>query len=113
MTHISDPEWFHRFSCPASPETSLVSLGEFFFLLQHYVFIAENQWYPTPVLLPGKSHEWRSLEAAVHGVAEGQTRLSYFPFTFHFHALEKKVATTPLFFPGESEGLGSLVGCHL
>ena len=28
-------------------------------------------------------------EAAVHGVAEGQTRLSDFPFTFHFHALEK------------------------
>ena len=28
---ISDPDWFHPFSCPASPETSLVSLGEFFF----------------------------------------------------------------------------------
>ena len=27
--------------------------------------------------------------AAVHGVAEGQTRLSDFIFTFHFHALEK------------------------
>ena len=27
---ISDPEWFHSFSCPASPETSLVSLGDFF-----------------------------------------------------------------------------------
>ena len=26
-------------------------------------------------------------KAAVHGVAEGQTRLSDFPFTFHFHAL--------------------------
>ena len=30
---------------------------------------------------------------AVHGVAEGQTRLSDFSFTFHFHALEKKMAT--------------------
>ena len=28
-------------------------------------------------------------KAAVHGVAEGQTRLSDFPFTFHFHALEE------------------------
>ena len=27
-------------------------------------------------------------KAAVHGVAEGRTRLSNFPFTFHFHALE-------------------------
>ena len=30
---------------------------------------------------------------AVHGVAEGQTRLSDFTFTFHFHALEKEMAT--------------------
>ena len=28
-------------------------------------------------------------KAAVHGVAEGQTQLSNFTFTFHFHALEK------------------------
>ena len=32
-------------------------------------------------------------KAAVHGVAEGQTRLSDFTFTFHFHALDKEMAT--------------------
>ena len=32
-------------------------------------------------------------KAAVHGVAEGLTRLSNFTFTFHFHALEKEMAT--------------------
>ena len=32
-------------------------------------------------------------KAAVHGVAEGQTRLSDFTFTFHFHELEKEMAT--------------------
>ena len=32
-------------------------------------------------------------KAAVHGVAEGQTRLRDFTFTFHFHALEKEMAT--------------------
>ena len=32
-------------------------------------------------------------KAAVHGVAEGRTQLSDFPFTFHFHALEKAMAT--------------------
>ena len=32
-------------------------------------------------------------KAAVHGVAEGQTRLSDFTFTFHFHALKKGMAT--------------------
>ena len=31
--------------------------------------------------------------AAVHGVAESQTWLSDFTFTFHFHALEKEMAT--------------------
>ena len=31
--------------------------------------------------------------AAVHGVAKSQTRLSNFTFTFHFHALEKEMAT--------------------
>ena len=31
--------------------------------------------------------------AAVHGVSKSQTRLSDFPFTFHFHALEKEMAT--------------------
>ena len=52
-------------------------------------------------------------KAAVHGVAEGRTRLSDFPFTFHFHALEKEMATHPRFLPGESQGWGSLVGCRL
>ena len=32
-------------------------------------------------------------QAAVHGVAEGQTRLSDFTFTFQFPALEKEMAT--------------------
>ena len=33
---------------------------------------------------------WKS---AVHGVTEGRTQLSDFTFTFHFHALEKEMAT--------------------
>ena len=32
-------------------------------------------------------------KASVHGVAESRTRLSDFTFTFHFHALEKEMAT--------------------
>ena len=31
--------------------------------------------------------------ATVHGVTKSQTRLSDFTFTFHFHALEKGMAT--------------------
>ena len=32
-------------------------------------------------------------QAAVHGVLKNQTRLSDLTFTFHFHALEKAMAT--------------------
>ena len=61
-------------------------------LLQpHGLYSQRRQCHPTPVLLPGNSHGvwW----AAVHGVAEGWTQLSNFTFTFHFHALEKEMAT--------------------
>ena len=51
--------------------------------------------------------------AVVHGVAKSRTWLSDFPFTFHFHVLEKEMATHSVFLPGESQGWGSLVGCHL
>ena len=50
----------------------------------------------TPVLLPGKSHGQRSLgrrTPAVHGVSKSWTRMSDFTFPFHFHALEKEMAT--------------------
>ena len=40
-------------------------------------------------------------------------RPSDFTFTFHFHALEKKMATHSSVQPGESQGQGSLVGCRL
>ena len=55
--------------------------------------------------------------AAVHGVTEGQTWLSNFTFTFHFHALEKEMATHSSVLtwriPGmeEPDGLPSL-GSH-
>ena len=49
--------------------------------------------------------------AAVHGVARSQTQLSDFTFTFmHWR---RKRQPTPVFLPGESQGLGSLVGCRL
>ena len=49
--------------------------------------------------------------AAVHGVAEGQTRLSDFTFTFHFHAWRRQWHPTPVLLPGKSHGWRSLVGC--
>ena len=51
--------------------------------------------------------------AAVHGVAKSRIQLSDFTFTFHFPALQKEWQPTLVFLPGESQGRGSLVGCHL
>ena len=43
-----------------------------------------------------------------------RTRLSDFTFTFHFHALEKEMAThSSVVVPGKSQGQGSLVDCRL
>ena len=52
-----------------------------------------RRWHPTPVLLPGKSHGGRSLVGCSPWGRESQTGLSDFTFTFHFHALEKEMAT--------------------
>ena len=49
-------------------------------------------------------------QAAVHGVTKSRARLINFTFTFHFHALEKEMATRPMFLPGESHGQRSLEG---
>ena len=52
-------------------------------------------------------------QAAVHEVAKSWTRLSNFTFTFHFHALEKEMATHSGILAWRIPGRGSLVGCRL
>ena len=52
-------------------------------------------------------------KAAVHGVAEGRTQLSDFTFTFHFHALEKEMATHCSVLAWRIPRTGSLVGCRI
>ena len=46
-------------------------------------------------------------KAAVHGVARSQTRLSDFTFTFHFHALEKEMATHSSVLAWRIPGMGA------
>ena len=70
----------------------------FSFVLFHFCLLLELQFGKgngTPLQYsclenPMDGGAWR---AAVHGVAEGQTRLRDFTLTFHFHALEKEMAT--------------------
>ena len=50
-----------------------------------------RQWHPTPVLLPGKSHGWRSLvRYTPWGLEELDTTEC---LHFHFDELEKEMAT--------------------
>ena len=89
---------------------------------------------PTPVFLPGESQGRGNLVAvcgvaqhsrlenptdagawwaAVHGVAESRTRLSNFTFPFHFHALEKEMATHSSVLAWRVPGTEEPVGCRL
>ena len=51
--------------------------------------------------------------AAIRGVAKNQTRLSDFTFTFHFHALEKEVATHSSVLAWRIPGMGEPGGLPL
>ena len=51
--------------------------------------------------------------AATHGVAKSRTQLSNFTFTFHFHALEKEMATHSSVLAWRIPGTGSPMGCYL
>ena len=48
--------------------------------------------------------------AAVHGVAKSRTRLSDYTFPFHFHALEKEMATHSSVLARRIPGMGELGG---
>ena len=52
-------------------------------------------------------------KAAVHGVARSRTPLSDFTFTFHFHALEKEMATHSSVLAWRIPGTGEPGGCRL
>ena len=69
-----------------------------------------RQWHPTPGLLPGKSHGWRSLV----GCSPWGCEESDMTERLHFHfSLSCTGEPTPVFLPGESQGWRSLVGCRL
>ena len=51
--------------------------------------------------------------AVVHGVAKSQTRLNDFTFTFHFHALEKEMATHSSVLAWRIPGTAEPGGCCL
>ena len=103
---IANPSAFCHF------ENAIYTLKNIFIYIYMY---QRRQWHPTPVLLPGESHGWRSLVGSMGLRRVGHdwaTSLSLFTF-MHWR---KKWQPTLVFLPGESQGqeLGGLpsIGSH-
>ena len=77
------------------------------------IYIREGNGNPLQYSCLENPMDGGAWQAAVHGVAESRTRLSDFTFTFHFHALEKEMATHSSVLAWRILGTGSLVGCCL
>ena len=74
------------------------------------IMFQRRQWHPTPVLLPGKSHGWRSLiGCSPWGLEEWDTteRLQFHFSLFTLMHWRRKWQPTPVFWPGESQGRGA------
>ena len=63
-----------------------------------------RQWHPTPVLLPGKSHGWRSLVGCCPWGREESDTTERLHFHMHWR---RKRQPTPVFLPGESRDSGA------
>ena len=78
-----------------------------------YVYAGEGNGTPLQYSCLENPMDGGAWWAAVHGIAKSRTRLSDFTFTFHFHALEKEMATNSCVLAWRIQGQRSLVGCHL
>ena len=79
-------------------------------LLDHIATLGEGNGNPLQYSCPEKPMDGGAWWAAVHGVAKSRTGLSDFTFTFHFHALEKEMATHSSVLAWRIPGTGEPVG---
>ena len=77
------------------------------------LFWRRRRWHPTPVLLPGKFHGWRSLVGCSPWGCKEWTHWATSLSIFTFMHWRRKWQPTPVFLPGESQGWRSLVGGYL
>ena len=108
---------FPQMLTKAGPRPGLGKMGGIYFLDKHVwsiSYVPEKAMAPHSGTLAWKI-PWTEKPGRLQslGSLRVKTRLSDFTFTFHFHALEKAMAPTPVFLPGEFQGRGSLVGCRL
>ena len=70
------------------------------------MFYRRRQWYPTPVLWPGKYHGWRSLVGCSPWGREESDTTERLHFHFRFPALEKAMATHSSILAWRIPGMG-------
>ena len=69
------------------------AMSDLYFLDKTKVCVREGNGTPLQYSCLGDPVDGGAWWAVVHGVTRSRTQLSDFPFTFHFHALEKEMAT--------------------
>ena len=69
------------------------SINNYFWMNEYLTSIAQGNGTPLQYSCLENPMDRGAWQAAVHGVAKSQTQLSNFTFPFHFHALEKEMAT--------------------
>ena len=80
----------------------------------NYASCWRRKWQPTPVLLPGKFHGWRSLVGyGPWSRKESDTTERFHFLSFYSYFWRGKWQPTLVFLPGESRGWRGLVGCSL
>ena len=97
QTRVSQSSVAGGFSYWLSHQGSKISCARQEILVVYFIYgsvhLAEGNGTPLQYSCLENPMDGGAWWAAVHGVTEGQTRLSDFTFTFHFHALEKEMAT--------------------
>ena len=123
MSPVSSSKFLHIFGCLGSlysvPFIYLsfqLSVNEYFVGI-YSTFCGEGNGIPLQYSCLENPMDGGACWAAVHGVAKSRTRLGDFTFTFHFHALEKELATHSIVLawsiPGTEEPGGLLsMGLH-
>ena len=123
MSPVSSSKFLNIFGCLGSlysvPFIYLsfqLSINEYFVGI-YSTFCGEGNGTPLQYSCLENPMDRGACWTAVHGVAKSRTRLSDFTFTFHFHALEKELATHSIVLawriPGTEEPGGLLsMGLH-
>ena len=105
-------DWFDLFTVQGTLKSLLHHHNLNTSILQHSAFLWSNShiysWLleKSSMLLPGKCHGWRSPVGCSPWGPRSQTRLSNFILTFHFHALEKEMATNSSVLAWRIPGMG-------